>query len=165
MKTLSKLSLFVLAVVAVIAVSCKGKQDSGSASNSSSGSNSPAAVASAKGNSVMDSLNISDPDEKKVCALYDDAITDYLTQIKTLAADTSKAAAAQRAALDMKYQDREKEIKPQVEAMRRKVAMNPDEAMKFMQFSVYESKRVMAIYGDYTQKMLKNYPTAVPATK
>ncbi len=164
MKTLSKLSLFVLAAVSVIAVSCKGKQDSGSSSAGSSGS-APAVAASAKGNSVMDSLNISDPDEKKVCALYDDAITDYLTQIKTLAADTSKAAAAQRAALDKKYQDREKEIKPQVEAMRRKLAMNPSETMKFMQFSVYESKRVMAVYGNYTQKILKNYPTTVPTTK
>jgi len=106
----------------------------------------------------MDSLNITDPDEKKVCALYDDAITDYLTQVRTLAADTTKAAAAQRADLDKKYKEREQEIKPQVEAMRRKVAMNPGEAMKFMQFSVYESKRVMGIYAN----QLKNLPTGMP---
>jgi hypothetical protein len=160
MKTLSKLSLFALASVAIIAVSCKGK--SNTASTTSNGSD---IVASTKGNSVMDSLNISDPDEKKVCALYDDVITDYLKEVKILAADTSKAAAAQRAALDQKYKDREKEIQPQIEAMRRKIALNPTEAMKFTQFSVYESKRIMAIYTTYMQSALKNYPTATPATK
>jgi len=159
MKTLSKLSLFVLAVAAIIAVSCKGKPGSGSASAGSD------VVASVKGNSVMDSLNISDPDEKKVCALYDDAITDYLKELKTLSADTSKAAAVQRADVDKKYQDKEKEIQPQIEAMRRKIALNPAEAMKFTQFSMYESKRVMGAVSTYEQGVLKNYPAAVPATK
>lgn len=159
MKTLSKLSFFVLAAAAIISVSCKGKTAPASTSGGSD------IVASTKGNSVMDSLNITDPDEKKVCALYDDAITDYLKELKTLAADTSKAAAAQRADLDKKYQEREKEIKPQVEAMRRKVAIVPGEAMKFTQFSIYESKRVMAAFSTYEQGALKNYPVAVPAAK
>jgi hypothetical protein len=159
MKTFSKLSFFLLAAVAIIAVSCKAKPGAAATSDGSD------IVASTKGNSVMDSLNISDPDEKKVCALYDDAITDYLKELKTLSTDTSKAAAAQKTALDQKYKDREKEIQPQIEAMRRKIAMNPTEAMKFTQFSVYESKRIMGIYSTYMQGALKNYPTAAPATK
>jgi hypothetical protein len=110
----------------------------------------------------MDSLNISDPDEKKICALYDDVITDYLTNLKTIATDTTKAAEAKRAALDQKYKTREKEIQPQIEAMRRKMVMNPTEAMKFTQFSLYESKRVMGAVSTYEQRMLKNLPTSVP---
>ena len=152
MKTLSKFNLCVLAAAAIFAASCKGKPAS-----SVPTSNSTTAV-SAKGNSVMDSLNITDPDEKKVCALYDDAITDYLSNSKLLLTDTSKAAEAQRKALDEKWRVKEAEIKPQVQALQQRVAMNPSEAMKFAQFSVYESKRLMALMSIYQKEMMKNMP-------
>jgi len=106
----------------------------------------------------LDSLNITDPDEKKVCALYDDAITDYLSNSKLLLTDTSKAAEAQRKALDEKWRVKEAEIKPQVQALQQRVAMNPSEAMKFAQFSVYESKRLMALMSIYQKEMMKNMP-------
>jgi hypothetical protein len=152
MKTLSKFNLCILAAAAIFAVSCKGKSAS-----SSSSSNSTTAV-SAKGNSVMDSLNITDPDEKKICALYDDAITDYLTNSKLLLSDTSKAAEAQRKALDEKWKAKEEAIKPQVQAWQQKVAMNPSEAVKFAQFSVYESKRLMSLMSIYQKNLMKNMP-------
>jgi len=152
MKTRPKLSLFLLAIVAIIAVGCKGK------SNSSSSANSETAV-SAKGNSVMDSLSITDPDEKKVCALYDDAITDYLKEFKTALTDTSKAANARREELNKKWQAKEKEIQPQVEALRVKMLAVPAEATKFAQFSAYESQRLMGIMAEYQKAMLKNLPS------
>jgi hypothetical protein len=152
MKTLSKLSLFLLAAVAIVAAGCKGK------SSSSSSSASDAAV-SAKGNSVMDSLSITDPDEKKVCALYDDAITDYIKEFKTSLTDTSKEANARRAELGRKWQEKEKEIQPQVEALRVKMTTVPAEAEKFAQFSAYESKRLMGVMAEYQKMMLKNLPS------
>jgi hypothetical protein len=160
MKTMLKLSLFALAGMAVIAVSCKSKSGS-SGSDAVSATNSTTA-ASAKGNSVMDSLNITDPDEKKICALYDDAITDYLTNIKTLISDTSAAAKLQRDELDKKWKAKEEAIKPQVEALQKRVAMNPGEAMKFAQYSMYESKRLMPIMMEYEKEMMKNMPKSVP---
>lgn len=132
MKTLLKLNLCLLSVIALIAVSCKGKSGSASSSASTPG----AAAATAKGTTVMDSLNITDPDEKKICALYDEAITDYLTNSKILLGDTSKAAVAQRAALDAKWKAKEAEIKPQVQDWQKRVQGNPMEAMKFAQFSI-----------------------------
>jgi len=165
MKAQITLKLCVLLIIPIFIASCKGKSGSGSTSDSSATTTSTTnstTAASSKGNSVMDSLNITDPDEKKICALYDDVITDYLTNLKTLATDTTKAAAAKRADLDQKYKAREKEIQPQVEAWRRKVAMNPTEAIKFSQFSLYESKRVMGAASAYTQGMLKNLPTSAP---
>ncbi len=162
MKTLSKLNLFVLAAVAVAAVACKSK--SASTSGDAPAANSESAVSS-KGNSVMDSLNITDPDAKKICALYDDAVTDYMNNWKTLATDTSKEANDKRKALDAKWKQKEQEIKPQVEAWRQKVATNPAEAMKFAQFSAYESRRLMAIMADYEKAMMKNMPTGVPTGK
>jgi len=152
MKTSSKLSLFLLAMVAIIALGCKGKSNSSSSAVSET-------AASAKGNSVMDSLSITDPDEKKVCALYDDAITDYLKEFKSALTDTSKAANARREELDKKWQEKEKEIKPQVEALRIKMATVPAEATKFAQFSAYESQRLMSIVADYQKAMLKNLPS------
>jgi FtsZ-binding cell division protein ZapB len=152
MKTRSKRSLFLLAVVAIVAVSCKGK------SNSSSSSNSETAV-SAKGNSVMDSLRITDPDEKKVCALYDDAITDYIKEFKNGLTDTSKDANARREALDQKWKEKEKEIQPQIEALRVKMNTVPTEAAKFVQFSAYESQRLMGIMAEYQKAMMKNLPS------
>ncbi len=158
MKTFLKFNILVLTGAAILAVSCKGKNDSSSASSASS------IVASSKGSSVMDSLNITDPDEKKVCALYDDAVTDYMTEFKTLSTDTSKAAAQRRADLNKQYQEKEKSIKPQIEAMRQRIATNPAELSKFMQFSMYESRRVMSVMGDYEKAMMKNIPTSVPAS-
>jgi len=158
MKTLLKLNLFFLTATAVIAVSCKGK----SGSSSVPATNSTSAV-SAKGNSVMDSLNITDPDVKKICALYDDAITDYVTNMKMLTTDTSAAAKQKIDELDKKWKEKDEAIKPQVEAMRRKVAMNPAEALKFAQFSTYEAKRIMAVMLPYEQSMLKNLPGAASA--
>ncbi|HZY37686.1 MAG TPA: hypothetical protein VFE53_13605 [Mucilaginibacter sp.] len=160
MKTILKVNLFILAAIAVVAISCKGKSGS-SGSDAVSATNSTTA-ASAKGNSVMDSLNITDPDEKKVCALYDDAITDYLTNIKTLSTDTSAAAKQKRDDLDKKWKEKEAAIKPQVESLRQKIAMNPTEALKFTQFSVYESKRLMGVMMEYEKNMLKNMPTTAP---
>jgi hypothetical protein len=158
MKTLSKFNFFVVAAIAVVALSCKPKAGS-SGSDAVSATNSTTA-ASSKGNSVMDSLNITDPDEKKICALYDDAITDYLTNLKTLTTDTTAAAKAKRDELDKKWRERDSTIKPQVEALQRKVAMNPAEAMKFAQFSVYESKRLMPVMMEYEKSVLKNMPGA-----
>jgi hypothetical protein len=158
MKTQFKLSFFVWAGVAVMAAGCKGKNDSSSAASSASD-----VVASSKGNSVMDSLSITDPDEKKVCALYDDAITDYMKELKTLSTDTSKAAAQKRADLDKEYRDKEKAIRPQIEAVRQKLVSNPMEESKFIQFSAYESKRLMSVMTDYTKGIMKNIPTSAPA--
>jgi len=157
MKTLSKLSLIVISVT-IIAIACKQKSNS----SSSAGTD---VVTSSKGNSVMDSLSITDPDEKKICALYDDAITDYLKEFKTLLSDTSKAAIARRDELDKKWKEKEKEIQPQVEAFRKKVALVPGEALKFSQFSVYESRRLMSVIVDYQKMMMKNMQSTSPDNK
>lgn len=153
MKTFSKTGLYLLAVIAIVAVSCKGKTSSSSSSPSET-------AVSAKGNSVMDSLSISDPDEKKVCALYDDAITDYVKEFKSAFTDTTKAAAARREALDKKWQEKEQAIKPQLEALRVKMAASPAETEKFVQFSAYESKRLMGVMAEYQKAMMKNLPPA-----
>ena len=157
MKTRSKLNMVALALVAIIAVACKGK-------SSSSTSNSTVAE-SPKGNSVMDSLSITDPDAKKVCALYDDAITDYMKEFKSSLTDTTKEAVARREALDKKWRDKEKEIQPQLEALRKKMMVSPTETAKFAQFSAYESRRLMSVIAEYQKVMMKNMQQAVPPTK
>ena len=76
-----------------------------------------------------------------------------------LLGDTSKAAAAQRAALDAKLKAKDAEIKPQVQDWQKRVQGNPMEAMKFAQFSIYESKRLMGVMLNYEKNLMKNVPT------
>jgi len=108
----------------------------------------------------MDSLNITDADEKKVCALYDDAITDYIKEFKNGLTDTSKEANTRREELDKKWKEKEKEIQPQLEALRNKMVTVPAEAAKFAQFSTYESQRLMGVMAEYQKMIMKNLPAS-----
>jgi hypothetical protein len=141
MKTHLKRSLFVLVAATLISVSAKAQPGS-------------------RRNSVIDSLNITDPDEKKVLALYDDAITDYLTEWKSLAADPKKFNETYRKDIDAKYKQRAKDIQPSIDNLRKKFQGNYAEAMKFAQFSQYESQRLMIIYSKYQQQFMKAYGAA-----
>ncbi|MGZ3777225.1 MAG: hypothetical protein ACXVI9_06435, partial [Mucilaginibacter sp.] len=58
-----------------------------------------------------------------------------------------------------KWQEKEKAIQPQVEALRVKMVAIPAEAAKFAQFSAYESKRLMSVVAEYQKAMLKNLPS------
>jgi len=133
MKTHLKISLFVLTATALIAASAKAQT----------------AATVSKRNSVIDSLKITDPDERKILALYDDAVTDYLTEWRAWASDPKKATPAEKAAIEKKYKDRAKEIQPSVDAVRKKFAGNYAEAMRFAQFAQYESQRLMVVYSKY----------------
>jgi len=139
MRTQLKLSLFVLLAVTLISVSAKAQ---------------PGAARRYK---VLDSLKITDPDERKVLELYDDVITDYLIAWKDLAADPKKFNATYRNELDAKYKARSKEIQPSVDRLKNKFQGNYAEAMKFAQYMTYESQRLMIIYSKYQQQYLKAY--------
>jgi len=139
MKTQLKLSLFVLLAITFISVSAKAQ---------------PGASRRYK---VLDSLKISDPDERKVLELYDDVITDYVTAWKDLAADPKKFNATYHNELDAKYKARAKEIQPSVEKLKNKFQGNYAEAMKFAQYMTYESQRLVVIYSKYQQQYMKAY--------
>jgi hypothetical protein len=108
---------------------------------------------------VIDSLKITDGDEIKICKLYDDVVTEYMNEWQTYAAHNTKPTAAQSAEISKKFQAREQELKPQIEAFRKKVASNYPQMMNFVQFCSYESMRVYAIVTKYQGGMYKNYPT------
>lgn len=93
---------------------------------------------------IIDSLKITDADEIAICNLYDDAVTEYLTELKAYTTNGAKPTAAQSAEVSKKFQEREKELKPQIESFRRKIAANYPQLMNFAYFCNYESMR---IYG------------------
>jgi hypothetical protein len=108
---------------------------------------------------LIDSLKITDPDELAICKLYDDAVTTFMTEWKQYASNGSKPTQAQSQALNKKFQDREKEIKPQIESFRKKVAGNYQVAINFSQFCSIEAMRV---YGTIYPNMKGAYPSGYP---
>lgn len=139
MKTTLKLILCALGVIA-ISTQCKA-QDS-------------------KYQHLIDSLKITDPDELAICKLYDDAVTEYFTELKQYTSSGTQPNQAQMQAVNKKFQAREKEIRPQVESFRKKAAANYQQAMNFAWFCSYEAMRIANSMG-YKNGLYPNYP--VPA--
>lgn len=115
---------------------------------------------SAYGKHLMDSLKITDPDEVAICILYDDAVTEAANILKTYSANGTTPTSAQTAEVNKKFQQRQKEIQPQIESFKKRVAGNYQVAMNFAQFCSIE---VMRIYGGMSpyQKMRPAYPMPV----
>jgi hypothetical protein len=144
MKTLSNPGLYVLAVAAIFAASCKGKTDSSAASGSAAGA-APASVQAAKGGSVIDSLQITDPAEVKLCKLYDDAVTEYMNRVQLALTDTSKVKSTDYTDIDKKFKDESEKLQPEIKNLQVTLTSNPVELMKFEKFSIYEGQRMAAI--------------------
>src|ERR1700729_4146221 len=104
---------------------------------------------------IIDSLKITDSDEIAICKLYDDAVTTYLTELKQYTSGGTKPTQAQTQAINKKFQEREKEIKPQIESFKKKVASNYQQLMNFTQFCSYEAMRV---YGGMAPYQKGAYP-------
>ena len=131
---------FILCILGTIAISAQCKAQSGG---------------SATAQHLIDSLKITDPDEIAICKLYDDAVTTCLTELKQYTSGGAKPTQAQTQAINKKFQDREKEIRPQVESFRKKVASNYQQLMNFSQFVNYETMRV---YGSMYPNQKGGYP-------
>jgi hypothetical protein len=108
---------------------------------------------------LIDSLKITDSDELAICRLYDDAVTTYLNEWKQYNSNGTKPTQAQSQALNKKFQEREKEIKPQIESFRRKAASNYQQLMNFSQFVSLEAMRV---YGTMYPNQRGMYPGGYP---
>lgn len=93
---------------------------------------------------VIDSLKITDPDEIALCNLYDDAVTEYLSELKAYTTNGTKPTPEQSAEASKRFQQKQKEIQPQIESFKKKVASNYGQLMNFVYFVNYETTR---IYG------------------
>lgn len=131
---------FILCIISTITIStqCKAQLSTG-------------------GQHVIDSLKIADPDEVAICKLYDDAVTEYLTEMQQYTANGARPTQAQTQAVSKKFHDREQAIKPQIESFKKKLASNYPQLMNFVQFCRYESMRVVGAMG-YKNGAYPNYP-------
>jgi hypothetical protein len=139
MKTLSNPGIYVLIIVAFFAASCGGNSGSSAASGSAA-----AATPASTGNSLIDSLQITDPAEVKLCKLYDDALTEYVKRVQIALTDTSKLRSPEYADIDKKFRDRAKELEPQTNSLKATLTTNPMELLKFEKFWIYEAQRMSA---------------------
>jgi hypothetical protein len=155
MKKLSNPSIYVLVVVAIFAVACKGKTDSSKASDSAAAiASAPTTAQAAKGNSVIDSLQITDGDEVKLCKLYDDVVTEYTKRMQIVLTDTSKLRTLDNSEIDKKFKEESEKLKPEMKDLQVKLSSNPVELMKFEKFSLYEAQRISSMAMKF-QTMMK----------
>jgi len=141
MKALLKFTLFMLAGTIVLSKQCKGQ--------------------SSNAKHVIDSLKITDADEIALCNLYDDAVTEYLKELKEYTTGNNKPTPAQTAEINKRFQQKQKEIQPQIDSFKKKAASNYQQLMNFVQFCSYESMRVYSGVSPYQKGLYKNY--GVPA--
>jgi hypothetical protein len=136
MKTPLKLIFFVLAAATFVSTQCKAQQTSSRASK------------------LIDSLHITNSDEIKICDLYDEVITDYMNEMKQWSAGNSKANTAEANAIGKKYQQKVKDIQPQINNFKKTIQGNYQEAMKFAQFCSLEAQRWFGIMSQYQKGMM-----------
>jgi len=129
MKKVSNPVVYVLIIAAFFAASCGGHTGSSAASGLAAG-----ATPASTGNSLLDSLQITDPAEVKFCKLYDEALTEYVKRVQIAMTDTAKLRSPEYADIDKKFRDQAKELEPQVNSLRTTLATNPMELMKFEKF-------------------------------
>jgi len=154
MKTLSNPGIYVLVIAAIFVAACKGKTDSSATSASAAGSTPAMAAQAANGSSVIDSLQITDAAEVKLCKLYDDAVTEYMKRVQTALTDTSKLKALENSAIDKKFKEESEKIQPEMKDLQVKLSSNPVELMKFEKFSMYEAQRMTSVALKF-QTMMK----------
>jgi hypothetical protein len=146
MKTVSKPGLYLLTIAAIFVASCKGKTNSSAASTSASAVvSAPTSAQAAKGSSVIDSLQITDADEVKLCKLYDDAVTEYMKRVQIALTDTSKLKSLENSEIDKKFKEESEKLQPEIKDLQVKLSSNPVELMKFEKFSLYEAQRIGSI--------------------
>jgi hypothetical protein len=155
MKKLPNSGIYVLAIVAIFAAACKGKTDSNKLSDSAAAIASASTSAQdAKGSSVIDSLQITDGDEIKVCKLYDDVVTEYTKRMQIALTDTSKLKTLDNSEIDKKFKEESEKLKPEMKDLQVKLSSNPVELMKFEKFSMYEAQRISSVAIKF-QTMMK----------
>jgi hypothetical protein len=138
-----QLKLIICIMAGTVAVSARCKAQPGASSHA---------------RHVIDSLKITDGDEIKICTLYDDVVSEYLKEWKEFVTNNKKPTQAQSNEMNNKFKQKENEIKPQVESVRKKLATNYTELMNFAQFCTYESMRVVSVVSQYQKGMYKGYP-------
>lgn len=106
---------------------------------------------------VIDSLKITDPDEIKICTLYDDVVSEYLKEMKDFSTKNTRPTEAEQREIGKKFEEKEKEIRPQIESFRKRISANYPQMMNFVQFCSYESMRVVAIVSQYQKGLYKNH--------
>ncbi len=145
MRTLSNSGICLLLIIIVIfAASCGGHTNSNAASGSV-----VVATPASSGNSLIDSLQITDPAEVKLCKLYDDALTEYMKRVQVVLTDTAKLRSPEYTDIDKKFQERAKELESQTNSLKATLATNPVELMKIEKFWIYESQRMAALTVKY----------------
>ena len=156
MKTNLK-SGFYLLTLPVILASCMGKSGSGASSGAAATSD-PTTTQTAKTGSVIDSLQITDPAEVKLCNLYDNAVTEYMKRVNEALTDTAKLNSKENLDIDKKFKEESDKLQPEIKNLEATLRTNPVELMKFEKFSMYESQRVMGVASQFAKIKMAQMP-------
>jgi len=104
-----------------------------------------------RGLAVMDSLKIADPDEKKVCAEFDDNVTDFIGQIEIAAADSAHFKNSQGDAMEKEFGAKMDTLNTKLNGIKRRVSKDFIEKKKIEDFATYEIQRLFAVAAKYNK--------------
>jgi hypothetical protein len=155
MNTHKNLALYLLMIAPFAFASCSGNQSSTTVKDSTSATTKTTTTVKATRSPaerfgfVIDSIGITDPDEKKVCGLYDEVMTAYLDSLKIALADTASIDIQKKSWFDKKYQEKINAIQPEIESLKAHYKASPMEAVKMMSFMGYEQTREVGIVDKY----------------
>jgi hypothetical protein len=160
MKTLTKFNPFLVIIIAIAFASCNGKPGSTSVKDSTATATSTTTITTTPRtpastvNFVLDSLGIKDDGERKICKVYDEAMTAYVDALRASLADTTNLSIQTKTAIDKEFDAKFKAIQPDIDNLKKQ--SSPMEAMKMVQFIVaYEGQRQGPLLAHYAEVMSK----------
>jgi len=167
MKTLAKFNPFLVVIIAIAFTSCGGKSGSTTVKDSTATATSTTTVTTtttgtpaSRVNFVLDSLGIKDDGERKICKVYDEAMTAYVDALKASIADTTNLSIQTKTAIDKEFDAKFKAIQPEIDNLKKQ--SNPMEAMKMVQFiAIYEGQRQGPLLAHYAEVMSKRANAAL----
>lgn len=80
-----------------------------------------------------------------------------MNEMKQWSTGNSKANAAEAQAIGKKYQQRVKELQPQIDSFKKTMQGNYQEAIKFAQFCSIEAQRWLGVMTHYQKGMYPGY--------
>jgi len=133
MKTYHKCSFCALLIASIAISSCNSKIH----------------AENERGLAIIDSLKITDADEKKVCIQFDENITDFIGDLQTAVKDSANFTPTQKSDLEKKFGDEMDKLSTQANGIRQKIQSDAVEKKKFEDFSAYEMQRLFAVAAKF----------------
>jgi hypothetical protein len=135
MKTDYKICFCIYVIITVITCSCNSKTN----------------AENQRGLKIIDSLKITDPDEKKVCIEFDGNVTDFISQLEAVATDSANFKPGQNNDIEKKFDEKMDLLTSKLNDIKKQISSDAIEKKKIGDFSAYEIQRLFIVAAKYNK--------------